>query len=709
MRVLLIDNYDSFTYNLAHLIAKATGNDPIVVPNDQEFDDLPLDDVDSVVISAGPGRPDRREDFGVSARVLAECRLPTLGVCLGHQGIATMAGAIVVPAPEPRHGRISNVRHDGTELFRGVSSPFNAVRYHSLAVADLPPELQCTAVAEDGVVMALRHRSRALWGLQYHPESICTDFGLQMMRNFTDLVTRRPIRTTRTRAGQCPASPVMAPRPSVASARSTLRLHVRTISCMPDPALVYQRHFAESSVGFWLDSAATYSPLSRFSFMGDANGPLAETIRYRVGTGRVSVHSNAGVTEVDGDIFSFLDSQLVQRHIEKPADLPFEFNLGYVGYLGYELKADTIGRAAHRSPHPDAGFLFADRMVAFDRADNSGWLIAASQQNPDQPGSPLEAERWLDELECALIELRRDPPPAAVDVPHADLLSAASLSFRHSAAAYIGKIEASMSELQKGESYEICLTNMAEADFDAAANIDVAALYRRLREASPTPFGALLRLNEVGVLSSSPERFLAVDAGGIAETRPMKGTRPRGRTEAEDEALRRDLATSEKDRSENLMAVDLARNDLSQVCNVGTVEVPELFAVETFPRAHQLVSTVRGQLRPGATAIDCVRAAFPGASMTGTPKARTMSIIDDLEEGPRGIYAGALGWFGLSGAADLSIVIRTIVLSGRHVSFGIGGAITAMSDPASEYVETLVKARPMTAALQLPELLVDER
>jgi para-aminobenzoate synthetase len=253
---------------------------------------------------------------------------------------------------------------------------------------------------------------------------------------------------------------------------------------------------------------------------------------------------------------------------------------------------------------------------------------------------------------------------------------------------YLEDIETSLTHLLEGDSYEICLTNQLQLDLD----VDPLDLYRALRRANPAPFSAYLRFGDLTALSSSPERFLRVSRDGEAEARPIKGTSRRGATADEDAHLATALAADGKNRAENLMIVDLMRNDLGAVCEIGSVEVPEMMAVETYETVHQLVSSVRGRLRPDLTAADAVRSCFPPGSMTGAPKRRTTEILDALEGAPRGVYSGAIGWFGLGGAADLSVAIRTIVLVGGRASVGAGGAIVLGSDPGREYEEMLLKA-----------------
>jgi para-aminobenzoate synthetase component 1 len=235
--------------------------------------------------------------------------------------------------------------------------------------------------------------------------------------------------------------------------------------------------------------------------------------------------------------------------------------------------------------------------------------------------------------------------------------------------------------------------------FEAPLEEDPWRLYRRLREVNPAPFAAYLEFDGVAVASASPERFLLLDTAGQVETRPIKGTRPRGVSPEHDAALSRALHDSGKDRAENLMIVDLLRNDLSRTCAPGTVRVPELFALEGFRTVHHLVSTVTGTLAPGHEATDLLATTFPGGSITGAPKVRAMEIIAELEPSRRGIYCGSIGYLSVTGAMDTSIVIRTFVCLAGRAFFSAGGGIVADSDPAQEYEETLDKARALIGAL----------
>ena len=677
-RTLLVDNYDSFTYNLYSLLSEVNGLPPTVVTNDTPWDHIDPARFDNIVVSPGPGRPDRARDFGISARALLDGGLPALGVCLGHQGLCHLFGAPVVQAPEPVHGRLATIVHTGTGLFAGLPPRFAAVRYHSLIVEHVPDELDAVAWTDDGLLMGVAHRTRPLWGVQFHPESICTEHGRDLLVNFRNATpTRGPIVVA---GPQDPSPP--EPRYLIESRRLDRNL---------DPQAVFERLFADGPHGFWLDGSAATEPRSRFTVLGDGSGPRSEFVTYSVAETLVREHDLDGtVTEHHSTFFDHLDRRLAERPVARREDLPFDFGLGYVGYLGYELKADAGAQLVHTSPTADAAMVFADRAVVLDHEAGHCYLIALSEQ----PGDAA-TRAWFDRTAAALAELADVTGPAPAPPPLLRLDRDQPMRLRHDGGRYLDLIAQCIAEIRSGETYEVCLTNMATVE----RSIDPLRTYECLREISPTPYSALLRFPGLSVLSASPERFLRIGADRVVESKPIKGTRPRGATAAEDGMLRRDLRASEKDRSENLMIVDLVRNDLSRVCVPGSVHVPKLFDVETYAAVHQLVSTVRGTLRPDVSAVDCVRAAFPGGSMTGAPKLRTMEIIDKLEDGPRGVYSGALGYLSPTGAADLSIVIRTMVATDHEVSFGIGGAIVALSDPGDELDETLVKAVAMRRTL----------
>lgn len=456
---------------------------------------------------------------------------------------------------------------------------------------------------------------------------------------------------------------------------------------MPDPEAAFAALFAADPAAYWLDSARHGDGPARFSMLGGSRGPLAELVSYRVdpgaGHGEVVVSRGEDVRRSRETLFDHLDRMLAERRLPDTG-LPTDFALGYVGYLGYELKADCGGTAAHRSPEPDGVLLFSDRALVIDHRDRCAWLLALS--TAEHP-----ADGWLRETAAVLDGLAPLPEPP---LPGADAVPPPVLD-RHDRADYARLIDACHEEIAAGESYEICLTTQLSVPVAA----DPWHTYRVLRRTNPAPYAAFLQLPGFAVLSSSPERFLRVGAGGRVESRPIKGTRPRGHTPRQDRALAAELRGSEKERAENLMIVDLVRNDLGRVAELGSVEVSGLFSVETYETVHQLVSTVTARLVPEASTVDCVRAAFPGGSVTGAPKLRTMEIIDRLEGGPRGVYTGALGYLSLTGRADLSIVIRTMVVTPQEVRIGVGGAITALADAAAEIEETRVKARALLPAL----------
>ncbi len=429
-----------------------------------------------------------------------------------------------------------------------------------------------------------------------------------------------------------------------------------------DGETVYRGLLAGEPVAFWLDGSLTDRAERRVSVLGMSAGPDAEVVVRDV---------------ADGDVFAELQELLAAKRARLaavPEQLAGLFNGGYVGYFGYELKALTGGVAAHEAATPDALWIWANRFVVIDHDAKVSHLVAVHS-----PGDH-RAAAWTESSTANWWMSGRDQPAiAALDL---------EARLEQDRATYLAGIDACMAALEAGRTYEVCLTNRVRLP----AVEDPLEFYLWQRDRNPAPYSAFLRYGELAVASSSPERFLTVDADGWAECRPIKGTAPRSDDAAQDELAAKALAEDEKTRAENLMIVDLIRNDLGRVSEPGTVQVPQLMAVESYSTLHQLVTTVRGRLRSGVDALDAVRACFPPGSMTGAPKIATMELLDSLESSARGVYSGALGYLTVDGRADLSVVIRTAVLTPDATVVGAGGAIVLDSDPAAEYGEMVLKA-----------------
>ncbi|QXE25221.1 para-aminobenzoate synthase, subunit I [Richelia sinica FACHB-800] len=687
VRTLLIDNYDSYTFNLYQMIAQVNGVVPLVIHNDQlKWEELKQLAFDNVVISPGPGRPENVEDFGICSQVLQEIEVPLLGVCLGHQGLGYVYGASVVHTPEIRHGRLSKIYHQNSELFQGIPNPFSAVCYNSLVVADdLPSCLEKTAWTDTGVVMGLHHRHFPFWGVQFHPESICSEYGSMILANFRD-ITQEFIHQKSAPQLYIPVLDTSLEVDEAKSLKDTSEFQVysRELDIYPDSEQVFLNLFATEKTAFWLDSSYLESGLSRFSFMGSASSPQSLVVKYHTHNQQLIIQQSGREIKRTESIFVYLRSELARRY-SRCDHLPFDFNCGFVGYFGYELKAECGANLVHVSELPDAFFILADRIIAFDHEEKKTYLLYLAEQ-----GEIDDANSWFDLIEKQLHHLLPIEP-----IHSNDSQKSVILSFQRSQQHYLHDIQTCLQKIYEGESYQVCLTNQLTTD----TTPDPLTFYRVLRNVNAAPYSAFLRFGDLAVACSSPERFLRIDAQGWVETKPIKGTVPRGKTPEEDLMLYQQLKNSEKDRSENLMIVDLLRNDLGKVCQVGSIEVPKLMDVETYATVHQLVTTIRGCLRPDMGATDCIQMAFPGGSMTGAPKMRTMEIIDQLESAARGVYSGAIGFLGVNGAADLNIVIRTAILTPNQTSIGVGGGIVALSEPEAEFAEIVLKAQALIQAL----------
>jgi para-aminobenzoate synthetase len=672
MRCLIIDNYDSFTWNLADYVSQTFGQEPLVVHNDEHSwsELLELGSFDGIIVSPGPGSVTNPEDFRVSRDALLQDDFPVLGVCLGLQGLAHVYGGEIRRAPVPFHGRRSVIEHDGSALFENVPRRFDGVRYHSLVVAPgtFSDELVVTARSECGLIMGLRHVSLPKWGVQFHPESILTTHGKAIVANFREQVRqhveRRGARKPAVVAGT--QANVPAARPQAAR---RARTYVRRIPATVTPALAFPRLFAHQENCFWLDSQTVREGMARFSFMGCASAE--NVLSHRV--------SATSPNDEDEAYLQRLDRAVEGTRVEDAEALPFAFRGGYVGFMSYEMKAALGLKTSHRNEIPDAVWMRADEFVAFDLVEGGAWLVAIAEA-----GDEKRVEAWMDEMVLGLspVLTKEERTPVSRN------LEGIFVNMAFGRADYLGAIARCKEKIVDGESYEVCLTNSFSFDL----KVDPISLYLTMREGNPAPFGAFIKTGNTCILSTSPERFLKVDPDGKVQTKPIKGTWARSEDPSIDRRNATRLANSDKDQAENLMIVDLMRNDLRRVSVPGTVSVPKLMDIESYRTVHQMVSTVESQLKPECGLVELLRAVYPGGSITGAPKIRTMEIIDSLEPESRGVYCGTIGYLGYNRIADLNVAIRTLSYDGSTLKFGAGGAITFPSKPESEFEEILLKA-----------------
>jgi para-aminobenzoate synthetase component 1 len=432
----------------------------------------------------------------------------------------------------------------------------------------------------------------------------------------------------------------------------------------------------------WLDSARLDRRLGRWSYVA-ADPFLVLSSR----DGRMEI----GEERRTGDPWTLLERCLARFRLPPDPGVSPPFHTGVVGWIGYEAARhlERLPAAAGDEPaFPDLELGFYDTIAAFDLLERRAWVLSSGfpELVPEARLARRSARcEWFVQRLAAAPEPR---PPSPIG------LLAPTSNFGR--AGFEAAVQRVVDYILAGDIFQ---TNLAQRFATALPDgLDPFDLYRRLRRINPAPMAAFLDFGRTVIASASPERFLRLE-GSRVETRPIKGTRPRGTTPQEDEALARELLESEKERAENVMIVDLLRNDLSRVCRPHSVQVPELCVLERHPTVHHLVSTVIGELEPGRGPVDLLRATFPGGSITGAPKIRAMEIIAELEPDRRGPYCGTILWLGFDGAMDSAITIRTFAIRDRIVTFAVGGGITALSDPTAEYEETMDKARALLRAL----------
>jgi para-aminobenzoate synthetase component 1 len=463
----------------------------------------------------------------------------------------------------------------------------------------------------------------------------------------------------------------------------------------------------DNPYSFFLDSGMDPQRLGRYSFLGSEPFLVMSTHGSEITLVRGREH------EVQhGNPFDAIGKLLeIYRLDHCPAPVPFLG--GAVGYFSYDLRhfiERLPSTAIDDLQLPESYFAFYDAVMAFDHLEGKTYLVATGFPETEEEQRLRRARMRLEEMKAWLhaaspsqeASLHRSERLGEVEFQPIQENRKVLLKSNFTPEEYIKAVDRVREYIATGDVFQVNLSQRFEADL----KIPPYELYKRLRMVNPAPFASYLNFQGVTIVSASPERFLKVQ-GDMVETRPIKGTRPRGRDPVEDERLAQELTHSTKDRAENMMIVDLERNDLGRVCHYGTVKVTELAILETFPTVFHLTSTVVGRLRRGKSNIDLLKATFPGGSITGAPKVRAMEIIDELEPTMRSAYTGSIGYLSFNEDMDINIVIRTFLIKEGKAYFQVGGGIIYDSDSEAEYMETLDKAKALIRALQLaPEVIV---
>lgn len=458
---------------------------------------------------------------------------------------------------------------------------------------------------------------------------------------------------------------------------------IEEIAGAPAPQDVFKK-LKKYPYSFFLDSSLDDGKLGRFSFLG-----CDPFLVFKSKSGVVTLESREGKTSsLKANPFLILKEILKRYKLPSSAGrLPL--TAGAIGYFSYDMKdyvEELPDKAADDLNLPDCILGFYDSVIVFDHVENKAFIAASGLPETVPTLAVKKAAEDIKRIKNIILERCPDENMKAG--------RSGGINSNFTKSSYIEAINKAKDYIRKGDIYQVNISQR----FEAPLKMDPFELYLRLRQASPAPFSSFLNFGEVLILSSSPERFL-LKKGRYIETRPIKGTRPRGKDVLSDMFLEKELIKSPKDNAEHIMIVDLERNDLGRICECGSVFPAERAVIEKYSNVFHLVSTVTGKLKEGIDPVDCLMAAFPGGSITGAPKIRSMQIIEELEPVKRSIYTGAIGYISFDGNMDTSVVIRTFVVKKEKVYFSVGGGIVADSVPEDEYAETIDKAQGLMAAL----------
>jgi len=669
--IFLLDNYDSFTYNLYQYFGEL-GEDVIVKRQDSiTITEIEAMQPDLIVISPGPCAP---SDSPLSLAIIEHFKekTPILGVCLGHQAIGQYFGGKIVQANKPIHGKTAPIVHDQQGVFTDLENPLVVTRYHSLIVerSTLPEELLITAEADDGEIMGIRHKSLSIEGIQFHPEAILTQAGHQLLKN--------ALQNAKNWRLQHAAAPWI----------------VKPLTVSIPPYLLFPA-FKEKPSPFFLDSGNDYKEFGRYSYMGSS--PFLEATAY---PDHLELFwANRSHREIiplqDNQSLNFLNDSQRKYHV---LHAPFPFSGGAVGFFSYDLK-NEIELLPHDTTDdlniPLWRFAWYDGIVIYDHLEEKYWITACGIDEGGTCHADLAHAR-VESLKQILYPFVPEESDGPEDFGSMTNPSCSTITPSVSHSQYLSDLKRVIDYIYAGDIYQTNLTQRFSMPWEG----DTWELYSQLHRQNPAPFAAFLPYADFQILCSSPERFIRIQTDGQIETRPIKGTRPRGKSPEDDQSQALELQNSPKDRAELTMIIDLERNDLGRICEFGSVMVTDLIKLEKYPTVWHLASTVTGQLKRGLEPSNIIEAVFPGGSITGAPKIRAMEIIEELELYKRGLYTGSIGYMGFDGAWDFNIVIRTILLKDKKAYVHVGGGIVADSIPEDEYNETLDKAKALFRVLK---------
>ncbi|KAH3666268.1 hypothetical protein OGAPHI_004457 [Ogataea philodendri] len=673
MSILLVDSYDSFTYNLRELIERATGcavftvhNDSYQLPAEQDNLDRLISSVDAIVVGPGPGNPEQSHDVGIIPHLYSKyTEIPILGICLGFQSLCLVNGCKIRLLHEPVHGQVSKISLQGeSSLFAGIESGFDSVRYHSIYVSEITDNIVPLAYSEDGCLMAAQHVTYPHFGVQYHPESICSNMGAEMLSNFGELVQK----TGQKRVAD---KHLLNVQPLILQFSSSKEFDFQFEKVSRKETL----SVCEIGDDFLLLNSASVP--GKWTIIGFPEPNTSQLITHSQSSG-LSVGVWKGASEaVNQDLWPYVSRFMAERKFQPRIDDPelkdCPFMGGFIGFISYEESAPQDVEPITSSPIPDTKLCFTERFVATN--ENHTFVVSI------RPNDDL----WIADTTAKLNTL--NPSVSASNIP-------AKIEMPDKQQ-YVESFNKCQEYLHSGDSYELCLTTQCKIHIDNT--ISPWEVYKSLVSNNPSPYSCYLDFGDAKLLSSSPERFLSWD-DEHCQMRPIKGTVKKDSTMTYEKACK--LLKIPKELGENLMIVDLIRHDLYQMLN--KVEVTKLMSVEEYHTVYQLVSVIEGDLHgSNYSGIDLLKHSLPPGSMTGAPKKRSVELLHELEhQKPRGLYSGVCGFWSVNNRADWSVVIRSLfnyeddlcsTASSRCFRCGAGGAITVLSTCEGEWDELVLK------------------